>query len=139
MPEPTPEKESRRRTAGEWRRLFLAALRSSGNVRASCQAAGINRRTAYDHRDRSLVFRQQWDEALADAIDVLEAVAWQRARAVSDTLLIFLLKAHRPGLYRDTVNIELAIRQAAADAGLDPDAAVIEARAIVKEAKAAIV
>jgi hypothetical protein len=97
---PTPKK---RRPAGEWRPVFLAALRNSGNVRAACQAAEIDRSTAYDSRDSSKEFAAQWDEALEDAIDVLEAVAQKRARASSDTLLIFLLKAHRPQKFRDPV------------------------------------
>src|SRR3990170_2300313 len=33
---------------------------------------------------------------------LVKAEAWQRARASSDLLLIFLLKAHRPDIYRET-------------------------------------
>lgn len=90
---------------------FLAAFRDSGNVRASCFAAGIARRTAYDWRDAYPDFAAQWDAALDDAIDVLEAVAQQRAKATSDTLLIFLLKAHRPDKYRETYNVRLLIER----------------------------
>ncbi len=97
----TPKKQG----AGEWRPAFLAALRNSANVRASCMAAGISRKTAYQHRNRSAEFRAQWDDAIEDACDVLEAEAWQRARSTSDVLLIFLLKAHRPGMYRDRFEI----------------------------------
>jgi hypothetical protein len=95
----TPKK---RTTAGEWAPAFLAALRASANVRASCQAAGISRREAYRHRERSAAFREQWDDALNDAVDSLEAVARKRAVEASDTLLIFLLKSHRPSVYRET-------------------------------------
>jgi hypothetical protein len=99
----TPKK---RVLADEWRPKFLASLRNSGNVRAACLAAGIDRRTAYRNRDNSTEFAAQWDEALQDAIDALEAVAINRARTSSDTLLIFLLKAHRPEKYRETVRNE---------------------------------
>lgn len=105
----TPKKA--KRTAGEWRPAFLAALRGSGNVRAACQAAGVSREVAYRHRDASLPFRAAWEEALADAIDGLEAVARKRALETSDTLLIFLLKAHRPELYRETQRHELTDAQ----------------------------
>jgi hypothetical protein len=97
---PTPKKP--KRTAGEWRAAFLTALANSGNVRAACQAAGINRTVAYDHRERSADFRTAWDTALEDACDVLAAMARKRAMDASDLLLIFLLKAHRPDVYRET-------------------------------------
>lgn len=58
---------------------FLEKLRASGNVRLSCRAAGVPRRTAYDWRDRWATFRREWDEALEDAIDVLEGEAWRRS------------------------------------------------------------
>jgi hypothetical protein len=96
----TPKKK--RRQASEWRPAFIAALRNSGNVRASCHAADVSRETVYNHREASAEFRADWDSALEDAIDVLEATARQRAQASSDTLLIFLLKAHRPDKYRET-------------------------------------
>lgn len=106
-----------------WKALFLEALRNSGNVRAACQAAGIDRSTAYKCRERSKQFREQWDEALEDACDFLEAVAWQRAQAGSDRLLEFLLKSFRPQKYKETVRQELTgadggpidIQNAAAD------------------------
>lgn len=90
--------------ADEWRPIFLTTLRNTGNVRAACQACGITRQAAYKARDNAPEFAAAWDEALEDAIDALEAVAINRARTSSDTLLIFLLKAHRPGLYRETIN-----------------------------------
>jgi len=96
----TPEK------GREWWPRFLAALRNSGNVRAACQAAGIDRRTAYRNRHQYKGFARHWDEALEDACDVLAAEAWQRARSSSDLLLIFLLKAHRPEIYRETTRIQ---------------------------------
>lgn len=97
-PKVTPKKK---RSAGEWRPVFLATLRNSGNVRAACEKAGIARKTAYDHKDRSPEFAAQWDEAIQEACDILEAAAFRRATASSDTLLIFLLKANRPAKYRE--------------------------------------
>jgi hypothetical protein len=91
----------------EWSVPFLAALRNSANVRAACQAAQVSRQSAYVARDRHATFRRAWDDALADAVDTLEAAAWQRARSISDTLLIFLLKAHRRDLYGDRVTLDV--------------------------------
>lgn len=83
----------------EWMKVFLATLRNSGNIRAACDKAGISRISAYQARDRDSIFRDAWDEAKQDAIDILEAVAWSRAQTQSDTLLIFLLKHNRPETY----------------------------------------
>ena len=92
----------------DWMPPFLLALRNSANVRASCQAAGISRKEAYKRRASSARFREAWDEALEDALDTLEAVAWQRARASSDYLLWKLLASHRRDLYGDKQAVEVA-------------------------------
>lgn len=92
----TPKKED-----VSWHDAFISALRASGVVRLACHAAGIARKTAYAHRERDPDFRAAWDDALEDGVDVLVAEARKRAVGSSDTLLIFLLKAHRPAVYRD--------------------------------------
>jgi hypothetical protein len=76
-------------------------LGATANVRAACDAAGVSRPVVYAHRARSQEFAAAWDVALEDACDRLEMIALERARSVSDTLLIFLLKAHRPAKYRE--------------------------------------
>ena len=78
-----------------------------GNVRASCLAAGIARKTAYVWRDRWATFAAEWDEALEDACDVLEAEARRRGMSISDRLLMFLLKAHRPEVFGDKAQVDI--------------------------------
>jgi len=95
----TPKKGSARPRTGDWRLAFLATLGITANVAGACGAAGVSRQAAYAARARHAGFRAAWDDALAHAVDTLEAVAWERARTSSDTLLIFLLKAHRRELY----------------------------------------
>ena len=92
--------------ADEWRPVFLQMLRNTGNIRASANAAGVTRPTVYNHKRRSKEFAAAWDDAIQDAVDTLEAIAIDRARKGSDTLLIFLLKAHRPEKYRETVRTQ---------------------------------
>lgn len=117
----------------EWKVKFLAALRTSGNVRLACDEAGVDRSWAYKQQKRSLEFAEQWAEALQEAIDRLEAEAWKRARdgvtrhkpifyrgdkvgeeiitEYSDTLMVLLLKSHRPNVYRERQeNINTNIR-----------------------------
>lgn len=100
----TPKKALR---TAAWRRTFLTVLRNTANVRASCEKAGITRARAYQVKDADTAFSAQWDEAVEDAVDSLEEIARQRARKTSDVLLIFLLKAHRPGKYREVHRQEI--------------------------------
>ena len=105
---------------------FLAKMRDSGNVRLSCQAAGIPRTTVYRWRDKWSTFAAEWDEAKEDACDILEGEAWKRAvQGQSDRLLMFLLKAHRREVYGDIVRQELSGPGGGAVqiVGLDPDGA----------------
>lgn len=93
--------------------MFLAKLAVSANILRSCQAAGVGRSTAYEHREADPAFAAAWDEAIENACDLLEETARERAQDGSDLLLIFLLKAHRPGLYRETLRHQI---------GADPNA-----------------
>jgi len=89
------------------RGLFIQALRNSGNIRASCLAAQISRTTAYRWKDRWATFADDWAEALEDSCDVLEAEARRRGMSVSDRLLMFLLKAHRPEVFGDKAKVDI--------------------------------
>lgn len=93
----------------------------------ACEAAGINRTTAYKSRDVDLRFRAEWDKAVENAIDNLEHEAWRRAtkgvtrtepimyqgeqvaeRVIteySDKLMELMLKATRPHKYREQIKI----------------------------------
>lgn len=123
---------------GQWQEAFIAALRNSGNIRASCLAAGVSRETAYKERRRLATFAKRWDEALEESIDLLEAAARQRALSMSDTLLIFLLKAHRPDKYSERVRVEVLIRQAAervaTETGLSVEDVIAEAERLIARA-----
>lgn len=104
---------SRRRAA------FLEALSETGNVSAAARAAGASRSRAYALKAADPEFATEWSDALETAIDALDAEARRRAlegvevphfhqgriagtvRKYSDSLLMFLLRAHRPDRYRD--------------------------------------
>jgi len=87
--------------AGEWKDAFLAVLRGSGNIRESCEQAGISRETAYKWKKQDKVFADKWEDSKEDAIEALEHEAHTRAMESSDVLLMFLLKALRPEKYRE--------------------------------------
>lgn len=103
--------------ARRWERAFLAALEETANVTSAAEAAGITRQNAYAYRRDSAEFAAAWDAALDMGVGTLEDEAIRRARdgveepiyqrgeymgtirRYSDTLLIFLLKAHKPERY----------------------------------------
>jgi hypothetical protein len=53
----------------------------------------------YQRRKEDADFARRWEEALEAGVEKLEETAWNRAVEGSDTLMIFLLKAHRPDKY----------------------------------------
>ena len=99
----TPKR--RNKGSADWSAAFLASLREDANVREACKAADVSRPTAYARRSTDPGFAAAWQSALDDAVDALEKAAVTRARESSDTLLIFLLKCHRPAVYRDKIEV----------------------------------
>ena len=103
----------------EWHAPFLKRLCETANVSAACRRAKISRVVAYEDRKEYPEFAAAWEEALEIATEALELEARRRAergvldpvyqggvkvgtvRKYSDTLLIFLLKAHKPEKYAD--------------------------------------
>lgn len=81
------------------REAFLAQIRLVPNVSAAARAAGISRSAAYLWRDDDPAFAAEWDDAVSEAVDQLEQVAWERATEQSDRMMEILLKAHRPDKY----------------------------------------
>ena len=105
---------------------FCAALAETCNVGKACAAVGISRYTAYLWRKAMPEFAEAWGEAMKAGLLALEDEAHRRAfdgvdepvfykgdecgtiRKYSDTLAIFLLKAHDPEKYRETSKVELS-------------------------------
>lgn len=104
----------------EWKPVFLAALAEYGNVSKAARKAKISRQLVYQERDSDDLFAASWDQALKIGTEAIEDEARRRAfegtlkpvyqggkrvgsvREYSDTLTIFLLKAHKPELYRES-------------------------------------
>ncbi len=104
---------------------FCAALAETCNVGKACAAVGISRQTAYNWREDDPEFAAAWERAMKAGVMGLEDEAHRRAfdgvdepvfykgdecgtvRKYSDTLTIFLLKAHNPEKYREKTSMEL--------------------------------
>jgi hypothetical protein len=89
-----------------WKAKFIDALAETGNVAAAARIACVSRDLPYKGRPHDREFVKAWDSAMETSTDKLEAIARQRAMDTSDTLLIFLLKAHRPEKYRERVGVD---------------------------------
>lgn len=116
----TPEKEVNELAKAQ----FVAALAAGATVLLAAQEARINKTTAYRWRESDAEFAAAWDEALEEGTDWLEQEAIRRGRdgvrkpiyqsgklvghvqEYSDTLLIFMLKARRPEVYRERASLE---------------------------------
>ncbi len=127
-----------------WYKVFLESLRNKPNVATAAQKAGVSRVTVYEHRKKFPDLAEAWDVALDEGIENLEGEAMRRAfegvdkpviykgkiskdtyKEYSDTLAIFLLKAHRPEKYRDRWEVKIAswqddIVQSLKDGTIDP-------------------
>lgn len=99
----TPEKDIKANN----QRVFVEQLVKGQTITAAAKAAGICRRTAYSWRESDKTFAEAWDDALEIGTEKLETEATRRALEGSDTLLIFLLKARRPKVYRERVSTEV--------------------------------
>lgn len=84
-----------------WQERFLKIYRVSGNVTLAANGANISRQHVYREMDASPEFKAEVDRARLEAIDILEATAFDRARKQSDVLLMFLLKGFKPEVYRE--------------------------------------
>jgi hypothetical protein len=91
----------------EKRQQFLAALSEFPNVSAAAESVSLSRVILYTHRSNDTEFAAEWDAAIDEGIEKVEATALKRGLATSDTLLIFMLKAYRPEKYRENVRHEL--------------------------------
>ena len=121
------------------RALFLEHLRQSANVTASADFALVDRSTVYRWREEDAAFALAWADTLEAATDALEAEARRRAmdgveeyltgkdglirdsdgrpvmqRRYSDTLMVQLLRAHRPDKFRDRSTVDLNVGDLAA-------------------------
>ena len=135
----TPPRPQARTIAKQ--KAFLDAYSQRANITAACGVAGIKRATVFVWRERDEQFALAYREADLIATERLENEAWRRATEgtrykkallwhgevigydekieYSDALLIMLLKARKPDVYRD--KLDVAITQVVkAIGGVDP-------------------
>ncbi|MEM0909828.1 MAG: terminase [Pseudomonadota bacterium] len=100
------------------RKKFLNMLAETANVSAAARHIGMSRRRMYQIKDTDPSFAEDWENAIDEGVDSLELEARRRAKdgtskplmyqgekcgeviEYSDTLMMFLLRAHRPEKYK---------------------------------------
>ncbi len=85
---------------------FLAAYADCGTILHAARAVGISRQTVYNWQQADEDFAVAMHASTRDVRDDLFAEARKRAKDGSDTLLIFLLKALDPEMFRENVRVE---------------------------------
>lgn len=130
MPKRQPEKTNKApKRAGKpksnWRKDFINELRKMPVVSLAAQAAGVSRATVYRIRQEDEEFKAEWDDAVEESIDSLEAEAFFRGRdgieypvvvgddvvwirRPSDKLLLRILEAKRPSEWAPAIAKEMA-------------------------------
>lgn len=116
------------------KKLFLEHLAVSCHVGQSCEKAGISRKTAYAWRREQEDFAKEWEQAMEDGFVAMEDEMHRRGyqgvdkpvyqngakvgtiKEFSDTLAIFLAKAHRPEKYRERTDVNIQGRLDIAEA-----------------------
>jgi len=105
------------------REAFLEAYRNSGNIRRSCEAAGIVRQTYANWLDADPSLIVDMLAARQDAIEALEGAMRDMAMDGNVTAGIFLLKSLVPERYRETMNANLHVDTGLPSGSVDMDTA----------------
>lgn len=116
-----------------WVDEFIRWLEACPNVSRACRGAGIDRKTAYNHRKRYPSFAARWEEALQFGISAAEDEAWRRAqhgtikpvfhkgavcghiREFDNGMLMKMLAAHKPEVYRNQFDVRQIVDMATVD------------------------
>ena len=103
---------------------FLAAFGATGSITKAAEAAGIDRREHYRWLEGNESYQERWGaaeeelttrleaEAVRRALDGVEEPIYHNGQCVgtvsrySDRMLELLLKARRPGSYRERASVE---------------------------------
>lgn len=91
------------------KRAFLKAFARIGFVVKAARAAKIHFSSHYEWLKSDATYAAAFEEAREACIETLEAEAYRRAtdkKKPSDVLLIFLLKAARPEVYREVKELK---------------------------------
>lgn len=88
--------------------LFLDGFTKTGTVLGACRRVGLSRETVRLWRKNDEAFEQLYQDADLDITETLETKAMSMAMEGDTTMVIFLLNARRPDVYRPRMKVEHA-------------------------------
>ena len=94
-----PRRRYGRRRKTNTKQKFLAARQLGASVTRAAKAAGVTRGTLYRWRHQDPQFAQDWRQSPDKFVQDLELEALKRAIEGDRSLLVFLLKSHKPQTY----------------------------------------
>lgn len=98
--------KERRLTCRKRQDLWLDAFIKTGTILGACRRTGVCRETVRKWRRDDLDFAKRFEDSDLDITETLETKAMSQAMAGDTTLIIFLLKARKPEMYRDRFDVK---------------------------------
>jgi predicted DNA-binding antitoxin AbrB/MazE fold protein len=102
----SPTKPDAKKGRCPWKADWLDAYQAHGTATSACEVVGINRSTAYEARKKDPEFAKAWDALESETTKLLEETLYERALNGDTTAAIFMLKARRPAVYRESLNVK---------------------------------
>lgn len=120
--------QGRQITKEQFEEFFKRLRLNFGNVSRAAELAGFSRFTAYEHKKADPEFSARWDAIIEGLADDAEKELHRRAvkgvmepkfykgkkvanvRKFSDQLLMFMLKAKRPDIYRERMQMDTNVK-----------------------------
>ena len=90
----------------DWTNKFLAVLAQGSTVEIAARAAGRDRSSCYRRRQADKDFAERWDMAIESGTDMIEQRLIERAMNYSDNLILALMKARRPDVWKERHSVE---------------------------------
>lgn len=113
-PDKKETKLTRLQKQEEKKELFLKSYSSKFSIHAVCETVGVDRTTVFRWRENDPKFAEKFNAIDSQITDTLQQRAITRALTDADqssaTLLIFLLKARLPEVYREKIVHEVNLR-----------------------------
>lgn len=101
-PSPVPKKADWKPSTLQAR--FLSAMGGCGTIKQAAKIADVDESNHRKNWVKDPEYREAFEEAKNRGVEDLEDEARRRAKKGSDVLLIFLLKAARPHIYREKID-----------------------------------
>lgn len=90
----------------DWKSKWLEAYQAHGTAKAASEVVRVNESRPYEARKKDPEFAKAWDELECETTKLLEETLYERALAGDTTAAIFMLKARRPAVYRESLNVK---------------------------------